>query len=143
VAYEYVENVAVADIAFRVWESDLPHLFTAAADAVMNVMVEHLDSIRPVEQRSLALENDALDMLLFTFLGQLVYYKDSEGLLLRVPQTQIEASEGRYILSGQAVGERLDPERHQLRVDVKAVTLHRFEVKETDRGSEAFVVLDI
>jgi SHS2 domain-containing protein len=34
-------------------------------------------------------------------------------------------------------------QRHRLRMDVKAVTLHRFALKETDQGWEAFVILDI
>ena len=40
--YEYLEDVATADIAFRAWEPTLEGVFVAAADATMNVMVEDL-----------------------------------------------------------------------------------------------------
>ena len=37
----------------------------------------------------------------------------------------------------------IDAGRHELIVDVKAVTLHRFKVEQTPRGWETLVILDI
>ncbi|HEV8717859.1 MAG TPA: archease [Candidatus Binatia bacterium] len=141
--YEFLENVAVADIAFKAWGKDLEEMFLAAADAVMNVMAEDLAAIQPREQRTLTPENEAPDMLLFNFLQEFIYYKDAENLLLRVKQVRIAEKDAQYALSASAVGEELDPTRHHTRVDVKAVTLHRFSVKKTDQGWEASVILDI
>jgi SHS2 domain-containing protein len=42
-----------------------------------------------------------------------------------------------------ACGEKLDPDRHHPRVDVKAVTLHRFSLQQGEHGWEASVILDI
>jgi SHS2 domain-containing protein len=47
------------------------------------------------------------------------------------------------VLEAEARGEPLDPARHRLLADVKAVTLHRLRVERTVRGWEASVVLDI
>jgi SHS2 domain-containing protein len=106
-------------------------------------MIEELESIKPRERREIRLDNDALDMLLFEFLQELIYYKDSESLLLRIRALRLEKADGRYRLRAQAGGEELDPDRHHTRVDVKAVTLHRFALEQTQRGWEATVVLDI
>ena len=38
--YEFVDELTVADIAFRAWGHDVEETFVAAADAVMNAMVE-------------------------------------------------------------------------------------------------------
>jgi len=141
--YEFLEDEAIADIAFRAWGGSLEETFVSAADATMNVMVEDLDSIRPSEERAFKLENDALDLLLFDLLQELIYYKDSEQLLLRTPEVEIKTQGDRYILKATARGERLDPARHQTRVDVKAVTLHRFRLEKTERGWEAYVILDV
>lgn len=141
--YEFLEDVATADIAFKAWGKDLEEMFIAAADATMNVMVEELDSIQPRERREFKLENDALDMLLFNFLQELIYYKDAEKLLLRVNQVEIKGKDQHLILEAMTVGEKLDPNRHHTRVDVKAVTLHRFHLEKTDQGWEVFVILDI
>jgi SHS2 domain-containing protein len=141
--YEFLDDVATADIAFMAWGKDLGETFIAAADATMNVMIEELDSIKPREKRELKLENDALDMLLFNLLQEVIYYKDAERLLLRVNQVEIEERDSAYTLEAVASGEQLDPDRHRQRVDVKAVTLHLFRLGKTDRGWETMVILDI
>ena len=46
-------------------------------------------------------------------------------------------------MEASAQGEKLDPSRHRLRVDVKAVTLHQFRLEKTDRGWETQVILNI
>jgi SHS2 domain-containing protein len=141
--YEFVDELTVADIAFRAWGHDLEETFVAAADAVMNAMVENLDAIQPRATRTLRVEHEALDMLLFNFLQELIYYKDAEQLLLRVPQVRIADDRQPYTLDATAVGEPIDPNRHRMRVDVKAVTLHHFALIQTERGWEATVILDI
>lgn len=141
--YEFLEDIATADIAFRAWGEDLEALFCAAGDATINVMIENLDAIALKEQRTFGLENDALDMLLFNFLQELIYYKDSEQLLLRSQQIHFEQNNEIHLLSAVVKGEKLDPQRHQQRVDVKAVTLHRFQLEKTNEGWTATVILDI
>lgn len=141
--YRYLEDLATADIAFTATGRSLEDLFRAAADATMNVMVEDIDSIEPRETRGIELRNDELDMLLFDFLQELIYRKDAEQLLLRVCDIAISQTEGAYSLGARARGEKLDTERHEQRVDVKAVTLHRFRVEKTDDGWEALVILDV
>ena len=141
--YEFLEDIAIADIAFRAWGTDLEDLFKAAGDAVINTMIDNLEAIALNETRTFNLENDLLDLLLFNFLQELVYYKDSELLMLRAQQVQVEEKEGNYYLIATTQGERLDRERHHERVDVKAVTLHRFQLEKTDDGWIAMVILDI
>jgi protein archease len=141
--YEFVDKLTVADIAFRAWGHNLEETFVAAAEAVMNAMAEDLDAIQPRETRLLTVEQAALDLLLFNFLQEFVYYKDADQLLLRVQQLRIAINSQPYTLQATAVGERIDPNRHRLRVDVKAVTLHHFALTQTERGWEATVILDI
>ena len=141
--YEFVDELTVADIAFRAWGHDLEETFVAAAEAVMNAMVEDLEAIQPQDTRLLNVEHEALDLLLFNFLQELVYYKDADQLLLRIQQLHIDDDRQPYTLQATAVGERIDPERHRMRVDVKAVTLHHFSLTQTEAGWEATVILDI
>ncbi len=141
--YEFLEEIATADIAFKAWGKDLPEIFIAAADATMNVMVENLEAIEPLEKRELRLKDDVLDMLLLNFLQELIYYKDAEKLLLRVNELDIRGEGRHHVLKGTALGEKLDPVRHHQRADVKAVTLHRFQLEKTEQGWEALVILDI
>ena|SRR2546428_9269977 len=141
--YEFLEDVAVADIAFRAWGESIEEVFTAASDATINVMVDNLEGIQFKERRPLKLENSQLDMLLFDLLQELIYHKDVEQLLLRVRAIRIAQQDTNWALTGEAHGEKLDPDRHQQRADVKAVTLHNFKLEKKDQGWMAEVILDI
>lgn len=142
-AYRFLEEIGTADIAFEATGRDLPELFRDAADATTNVMIDNLEAIEPREARRIELSNDALDMLLFDLLQELIYLKDSERLLLRIQKVHIDEKEGRYFLKATAEGEPLNAERHRQRADVKAVTLHDFSVERLDDGWKARVLLDI
>lgn len=141
--YRFLEDIAIADIAFEAWGKTREEMFMAAADALMNVMVADQTTIRMVEEVEFRLEEQPLDMLLFNFLGELIFYKDARPLLLRVTWVMIIPTGSHFSLTAAAGGERPDPARHPLTVDVKAVTLHHFRVEETADGWRAKVVLDI
>ena len=141
--YHFRGDVAIADAAFEAWGATLEELFVAAADATTNTMAENLEAIRGRLHRPVRVDAESPDLLLFRFLEELVYLKDAAGLLLRVPAVRIHRRDGALVLEAEASGEPLDPLRHRLLTDVKAVTLHRLRVEQTARGWEAFVVLDV
>ena len=140
--YRYLGDIATADVAFEATGKSLEEAFTSAAEATLNVMIDEPDRIERKEAVDVELENDELEMLLFDFLNELVYYKDSRKLLLRVDEIRIE-DEGQFRLAAKLSGEKLDPMKHPLGADVKAVTLHRFSLSKSDDGWKATAVLDI
>ncbi len=142
-SYRYLEDIAIADVAFEAWGKDLGALFTAAAEATLNVMVADLNTLTIRDRRYVKLEAEELDLLLFGFLQEVIYYKDAQRLLLRPLNVFVGEREGTFKVSADLVGEELDMERHELVVDVKAVTLHRFLVERIDGQWRALVVLDI
>jgi len=141
--YRYLDEISIADIAFEAWGESLEETFAASAEATLNVMVEELDTIRPLVKREVRLEDEALDLLLFNFLQELIYYKDAQRLLLRMEKLEIGEGGDKFHLQGLAVGEEIDPARHPLRLDVKAVTLHHFALVREEQGWKATVILDV
>jgi len=141
--FRYLDDIATADVAFEAWGATLREMFVAAADATMNVMVADLSTIAEKEYRSLQVDAKTLDMLLFDFLQELIFYKDAYQLLLRCAEVHFKRKGNLLILQAEAYGELLNPAKHDLVVDVKAVTLHRYKVEKTSRGWEATVILDI
>jgi len=141
--YEYLDDLAIADIAFVATGRDLPETFVAAAAATLNVMIENPQDVEPRERRDLSCENEALDLLLFDFLNELIYYKDAGRLMLRVRDVSISGRDGAYRLQALAEVESLDATRHEQRADVKAVTLHKFSLEQVPEGWRATVILDI
>ena len=141
--YEFVDNAYTADIGFKAWGNTAEEMLSAAADATVNVMVENLNAIDPLVSRNFRLEAVSLEMLLFDLLQELIFYKDAEELLLRVPRIAIDRHEDRFVLTAEARGEPIDVAKHRMLVDVKAVTLHHFQVQPHAHGWTATVVLDI
>ncbi len=141
--FEYIDEIAIADVAFEAWGKTLEEMFIAAADATMNTMVERIETIEGREKRWIEISSFALDMLLFNLLQEIIFFKDAEQLLLRIENISISSGDGNYAARASARGERIDPGRHEMIVDVKAVTLHQFKVEQTRRGWETFVILDI
>ncbi len=141
--YRYLEDIAIADAAFEAWGKTPDEMFCAAADALLNVMVEDPTLIRSEQREEVHLESCDLDMLLFDFLNELIFFKDARRLLLRPAVLTIASEEGGFVLQATLQGEQTDRIRDSLHADVKAVTLHRFGVAQTDDTWTATVVLDI
>ena len=141
--YQYVEDAPTADVGFVATGKTLEQCLQAAADATLAVMLGNPESLQPTERRALHVESDAVDLALLKLLEELIYYKDAERLFLRVRDVQVRQREARWVIEAQAEGETIDPSRHHLSGDVKAVTLHRLSVRETPAGWEASVVLDV
>jgi len=140
--YKFLEDIAIADLAFEVEAKDLNNLFKYAAQAVCNAMVLDLNSIRKIVMKEINLEADDLEILLFNFLQEIIYYKDTENILFSDFEIELEINEKKKI-KAKAYGEKLDPKRHETLVDVKAVTMHLFELKQKNGIWYARVVLDV
>ena len=141
--YRFIDEEATADVAFEAWNTELAGVFKDAGNALTNVMVRNPEAITAKENRRIELENEDLDLLLYNFLEQIVYYKDAEQLLLLITSAEVVESGNRWRLNSLAQGEPLNPSRHQQMVDVKAVTLHHFSLIQKGEEWRAHVILDI
>lgn len=142
--FEYRGDIAHADVAFNAWAATLEELFTEAARATIQVMVENLEAVRPAQTVELKLEQESLEMLLFDFLNELIFYKDARRLILLPAQLTISKEEdGGCKVEGTLQGEEIDVKRHEMRTDVKAVTMLRYSLEQVPEGWRATVVLDV
>lgn len=148
--YRFLEDTAIADVAFEAEGRTLKELFEAAALAVTGTMVKNVGEMAWTAVKNFKIEAEDVEMLLFHFLQELIYLKDAELLLFNAYDLDV----GRNMLDigldvqgwrlcGRAWGERIDADRHELLVDVKAVSLHDYRVEETPEGWRATVILDI
>jgi SHS2 domain-containing protein len=146
VPWRYLDDRAIADVAFSATGVTLEELFHSSVDALVNAMVFDLFSIAPREEREIQLYADGIEMLLFELLQWVIVSKDTEGLLMRIQSVRIANGSGNALaavsLSAVLRGERIDPMKHKLAADVKAVSLYRYRVEAVQDGWEAEVVLD-
>lgn len=140
-AFEFVDDVT-SDLSFVARGRDLPALFRAAAEALLAAGVEDPGGVGTSHRETVALEEPDLELLLLRFLGELVFLRDARGLLLRAGVLEVEAGPP-ACLRAELVGEPLDPGRHVLETEVKAVTAHGLRVTGDEGGWEARVTLDV
>lgn len=137
---KYLDHTA--DIFFQAEADNLPDLFAQCGLAVEESQIE-LDKVEAKQKVSFEKEGKKIDLLLFDFLDELLFYKDAEQLIFIDFDIKIEEKEGIYHLTCTAEGEKIDPEKHEQKVDVKAITLHQFEVKKEGDVWKAQVLIDI
>jgi len=139
--YRYLEELSSADAAFEATGMTLEELFSDAAIATFEVMAD-TTTVKPLLIHEIELENESVDGLLIDWLSELVFLKDTENILFSEFDINIRKNDV-YILKAEALGEKIDREKHNLRSDVKAVTYHMFEVTKKGDHWTARVVLDI
>lgn len=131
-----------ADVFFVAKANTLPELFEQCGLAVEETMVD-LSKVLPKQKIKILGEDKEIDRLLYDFMDELIFFKDYKQLMFCKFEINIEEKEGKFVLTCFASGEKLDIARHEPKVDVKAVTMHQFEVKKIDKGWQANVILDI
>lgn len=139
--YAFIDSVT-SDLTFVARGPTLEALFRSAADALLAATVSEPRTVRERERHPLTLEEGDLDLLLWRFLGELVYRRDGERLLLRADRLRVEPGPPAR-LTAELVGERLDPARHALETEVKAVTAHGLSVRRVGDEWEVTVTLDV
>jgi SHS2 domain-containing protein len=141
--FRFVDEFTTADVAFEAWGGTLEELFISSGAALLSTMAAAPEQVQRLEALSVRLEYEELDLLLLSFLQELIFYKDARRLLLHTDRVAIEVREGLFHLEARVSGEQIDASRHFLLVDVKAVTLHRLQLQFEDGLWNAVVVLDV
>jgi SHS2 domain-containing protein len=142
--FRFLEDIALADSAFEARGGTPSELFCASAQAVIESMVAP-ETVAPSLAKSISRHDPSLEGLLFDWLADIVYLKDAPGLVFRDVACTVEkdSAGGDWRLDGTLRGEPIEPGRHALRADVKAITKHRYEVRQDKGNWVATVVMDI
>jgi SHS2 domain-containing protein len=113
-----------ADIGIEAHGPTMADAFEAAAAGFLSLVVDPATvSAAVTKQITLAGDDDA--HLLVRWLSELLFLFDGEHFVTH--QAHVHSIAGNE-LRATVTGEMLDPARHTLRMDVKAVTYHRLSV---------------
>lgn len=137
--FKYLEGIALAEAAFEAKGNNLKELFESCADAFIDTSANP-ETIKSSFKKEIFIQANNVEDLLFKFLEELVFIKDSEAVVFNKTEI-LEISENK--LKVLLIGEEINQESQELRADIKAITLHKFNVKKTDDGWIAIVVMDI
>ena len=118
----------------------LPELFRQAAHGFYTVLLETPSAVTSTDEWEIKLEEDDVDTLLVSWLSELNYHFSVLGKVYREYELQISGKQ----LQARLHGTEFDPDRHQVLREIKAITFHQLEVRQTvDQNWTAQVILDI
>src|SRR3989338_9228510 len=139
--YKFLEDVAIADIAYEAYGKDLNELFENAAMAIFELSA-NLKTIQAKKKLEIELENEKIENLLYDFLSEILFLKDSKYMVFKKVKVSIKENK-KYQLKAIIEGDTINPQKQQLENDIKAVTMHMFKIEKIENGYKATIVVDI
>lgn len=128
-----------ADIGIEAGGKDSREAFEEAAKGMMAIVVKR-ESVGTASERTVELEGRDQENLLVRWLSEILYLFDGEQFVVAEPGIR-ELTTNR--LSAVLRGEQFDPLKHEVLLDVKAVTYHQLAVASTASGCRVRVFFDI
>ena len=139
--FKYLDHGA--DIGLEIESDDLEGLFSEAGRSIFSLMVD-IEEIQGEENLELDLIEHNLEDLLYEWLSELLSLSNLRGQVYgRFPRLTITETNSDYRLKAVAEGENIDPRRHELGTEVKAVTYQGLEINEIEDGWRCRFVVDV
>lgn len=133
-----------ADVQARCWGKSLEEAFNQTAYSLMATITPDLKKISPKVEKKIKIEAEDKEALLFDFLSELLYIFDVEELVFNNIKVQIiKETEDLYVLNALLRGEKFDLTKHEIGVEVKAITYSFMEITESKNKVEISIVFDI
>lgn len=128
-----------ADLGLRVTAASLPALLAEAAEGLFEIIAGDLAQIRARTSRTFTIAGSDPVYLLLDWLGELHAAFEIERLLFREFDVTVHARG----LTATARGEPYDSAIHTLAHEIKAITQHALDVRQTPSGWQATLIVDI
>jgi len=126
------------DIGVEVWGRDMGEMLENATMGLFSLLCR--SEVREVVERRIQVSSSSAEDLLVDWLGEVI---STAGACGELYGTVDIVRVGEWHAEGVLRGEKVDPERHDLRFEVKAATYHGLAVEK--RGSRFYgrVVFDL
>jgi SHS2 domain-containing protein len=130
-----------ADLGIEVEADSLDDLFATAAQGLVSLVVANPETIRESSERTVRLSAQDLTDLLIGWLSEVLFLIETNHEVYARFAVSVEQRPPR--LEATVFGEPIDRQRHVLDHEVKAVTHHGAEIRPTEHGYAARVIVDI
>ncbi|MCX8202372.1 MAG: archease [Candidatus Micrarchaeota archaeon] len=141
--YKYLHELTSADVAFEATGKTIEEMFSDAGVALLGVMVRDPMKIEPKLEFKIEKRANDEESLLFSFLDELIFLKDAEQMFFSKFKIEIRKERKEMVLNAVAYGEKIDPKKHDIVIDAKAVTMHHFKVEKINKGWRCQVIIDV
>src|SRR6266545_154309 len=128
-----------SELAVRVTGNTQVDLFANSAFALFDVMAD-VDKIEVKERINLEVEGTDRDDLMVNWMRELLYLYQGSGYLLR--EFNIREVKD-TIVKAEVCGEKIDPDRHEIKQEIGAVAFHKSRMEKTGNRWTAQVIFEL
>ncbi len=128
-----------SELAVRVTGNTQVDLFANSAFALFDVMAD-VDKIEVKERINLEVEGTDRDDLMVNWMRELLYLYQGSGYLLR--EFNIREVKD-TIVKAEVCGEKIDPDRHEVKQEIGAVAFHKSRMEKTGNQWTAQVIFEL
>lgn len=140
--FKFLEGIATADVAIEATGKTLEEAFSEVALAMFEVQTD-TKKVKPMISKKVEIRSEDKKSLLFDWLSKLIYLRDIERMFFSEFDVKIKKVDGEFKLVAKAYGEKIDFEKHQLKIEVKGVSYTQMEIEEKPKKCRIIVVLDV
>jgi protein archease len=138
--FRYLDHVT--DAIIEAYGSSLDEAFENSAKGLVNTMID-LEQITPGQEYEIVAKGYDVKSLLYDWLEKVMLGLLIDNMALSDFKVKISENNGNYFLKGIAKGEVLDLKKHHYKVEIKAVTYHEMEIKQTEDIITTRFLLDL
>lgn len=102
-----------------------------------------LEQITPDQEYEIVAKGYDVKSLLYDWLEKVMLGLLIDNIALSDFKVKISKNNGNYFLKGIAKGEVLDLKKHHYKIEIKAVTYHEMEIKQTENIITTRFLLDL
>ena len=137
-------NFYTADVQSRSWGGNLKEAISQCALSLIATISPDLNKIDRKVEKTIKIEAEDKEALIFDFLSELLYIFDVEGLIFsEIQVNSLEETSDTYRITVTLKGEKFNREKHSIGTEVKAITYSFMEIKEKENKVEIKIVFDI
>jgi SHS2 domain-containing protein len=138
--FRYLDHVT--DAIIEAYGSSLDEAFENSAKGLVNTMID-LEQIAPDQEYEIVAKGYDVKSLLYDWLEKVMLGLLIDNMALSDFKVKISENNGNYFLKGIAKGEVLDLKKHHYKMEIKAVTYHEMEIKQTEDIITTRFLLDL
>ena len=139
--FNFIDHTA--DIAVEVKGNTIEELFIASAYAWQESVIEK-NEIKISDKKEINVSELSYEELLVRFLDELNFlFLTSKWIMLEVNKIEIHSENDNLKLKAILRGENYNDKKHQLKVEIKAVTFHQMEIKKINNVFTTRIIFDI
>ncbi len=138
--FRVVEDTTSADFVFEAYGASANELFANCALACFYAMTDPT-TVDPVKSYRLEVKGETIEDLLYNYMAELIFIKDTEKVFLS--QFDVDILPDNTALKAIVRGEPIDYNKHIIKTDVKAATYHDLHVRADKEGYSTRMILDL